>query len=40
MTDHYQQTDEDVEASEQAHLGEKALLDLSDRKNDEFIYVY
>lgn len=40
MTKHYQQTDEDVEASEQTHLGDKALLDLSDRKNDEFIYVY
>lgn len=40
MTRHYQQTSEDVEASEQAHLGDKALLDLSDRQNDEFIYVY
>lgn len=40
MTDHYEQTNEDVESNEHAHLGDKALLDLSDRKNDEFIYVY
>lgn len=40
MMDHYEQTSEDVEASEQAHLGDKALLDLSDGKNDEFVYLY
>lgn len=40
MENKYQQTEEDVEANEHAHLGEKALLDLSDGKNDEFVYLY
>lgn len=40
MENKYEQTDADVEANEQAHLGEKALLDLSDGKNDEFVYLY
>ena len=40
MMDHYEQTTEDVEASEQAHMGDKALLDLPDGKNDEFVYLY
>lgn len=40
MAKHYQQSDSDVEANEHSHLGEKALLDLSDRKNEEFVYLY
>ena len=39
MENRYHQSEADVEASEHDHLGEKALLDLSDRKNDEFIYL-
>ena len=40
MENKYEQTDADVEANKQAHLGEMALLDLSDGKNDEFVYLY
>lgn len=40
MEKHYQQSDSDVEASEQAHLGGAAFLDLPDGKNDEFVYLY
>ena len=40
MEKHYHQSDADVEQNEQAHLGEKALLDMSDGKNDEFVYLY
>jgi len=39
MERHYVQSEADVEASEQTHLGEKALLDMPDRKNDEFVYL-
>lgn len=40
MEKHYTaQSEFDVEEREQAHLGEKALLDLPDRKNDEFVYL-
>ncbi|KAK5952774.1 hypothetical protein OHC33_006367 [Knufia fluminis] len=35
----YVQSEADAEAQEQAHLGDKALLDLPDRKNDEFVYL-
>lgn len=40
MENHYQQSDADVEANEHAHLGGNSLLDLPDRKNDEFVYLY
>ena len=40
MENHYHQSEEDVEENSHAHLGDKALLDLSDRKNDEFVYLY
>ena len=40
MINHYEQTDSDMEVNEQAQLGQQALLDLSDRKNDEFVYLY
>lgn len=40
MAKHYQQTEGDVEQNERAHLGDKAFLDLPDRKNDEFVYLY
>jgi len=39
MQKHFEQNQDDVEAREQAHLGERALLDLPDRKNDEFVYL-
>lgn len=40
MTKRYEQTEEDVENSQQAHLGQNSFLDLSDGKNDEFVYLY
>lgn len=36
----YHQSEEDVESNNDVHLGDKALLDLPDGKNDEFIYLY
>ncbi|KAK5097543.1 hypothetical protein LTS08_006957 [Lithohypha guttulata] len=40
MAKHYQQSDSDVETTEEAQLGKNALLDLPDGKNDEFVYLY
>ncbi len=39
MEKHYVRSEADVEASEQMQLGDKALLDLPDRENDEFVYL-
>ena len=43
MQDDYEGYDEDEVVAEDGHrerLGENGLLDLTDRQNDEFIYVY
>jgi len=39
MVNHYGRDQTEVESNEESHLGEKALLDLPDRKNDEFVYL-
>lgn len=40
MEKHYKQLPEDAEASQDQQLGDKAFMDLPDRKNDEFVYLY
>ncbi|KAJ8097236.1 major facilitator superfamily domain-containing protein [Lipomyces tetrasporus] len=41
MQDRYQSVeDENVEEQEQNRLGDNAFLDLTDRENDEFVYIY
>jgi len=40
MENKYAQGEDDVEGTEQTRLGEKAFLDLSDGRNDEFVYLY
>ena len=40
MDDKYAESDEDWQAEGEPRLGDNAFLDLTDRKNDEFIYIY
>jgi hypothetical protein len=40
MDDKYVESDEDRQAEGEPRLGDNAFLDLTDRKNDEFIYIY
>jgi len=40
MEDHYVGYEEENETGDGPRLGEGAFLDLTDRKNDEFVYVY
>jgi hypothetical protein len=40
MDDKYHDIDEDNTTAEGQKLGENAFLDLTDRKNDEFPYIY
>lgn len=39
MTDRYQEMDDDHDEAEQ-QTGDNAFLDLTDRENDEFVYIY
>lgn len=40
MQKQFGQGEQEAEEVQEAHLGEKAFLDLPDGKNDEFVYVY
>ena len=40
MDDKYVESDEDRQAESEPRLGDNAFLDLTDRKNDEFMYIY
>jgi len=40
MDDKYAESDEDRQAEGEPRLGDNAFLDLTDRKNDEFMYIY
>jgi Major Facilitator Superfamily len=40
MEDTYHAMDEDNETEDGSRLGEEAFMDLTDRKNDEFTYIY
>jgi hypothetical protein len=40
MEDKYRMLEEDNEMEGGLRLGDQAFLDLTDRKNDEFVYIY
>ena len=40
MQDQYHEMDGDIEEGEGHHVGDNAFLDLTDRENDEFVYIY
>lgn len=40
MDDKYCMLEEDNETEGGPRLGDQAFLDLADRKNDEFVYIY
>jgi hypothetical protein len=40
MEDKYHNLEEDNEVDGGPRLGDQAFLDLTDRKNDEFVYIY
>jgi hypothetical protein len=40
MDEHYGESEEELGVEGQVRIGDNAFLDLTDKKNDEFLYIY